>query len=71
MYAVKLERNRKMYGDTNKKHYSEPKPFVCPYCGHNEAQIDSFAQIPTVKRITPGNLICAKCKKAVPAIATT
>jgi len=59
-----------MFGDMNEKHYKKEKePFVCPKCGHNEAKIDSFAAIPCVRRITPGNVICAKCFEPVAAIA--
>ena len=56
------------FNDINKKHFSSPQPFECPFCGHDEACYDSFAQIPSVKRFVPGNLCCAKCGKAVPCI---
>ena len=56
------------FRDINKKHFTEPKPFVCPHCGHNEAQLDSFGSIRGVRRVLAGNVICAKCKKPVEAL---
>ena len=50
----------------NNKKEDKFVPFKCPYCGNNEAKIDSFAQLKGVRRAIPGNLICTKCKEPVP-----
>jgi len=48
----------------------ESKPYTCE-CGHvlkpgDRVQKDKFSQIRGVKRFTPGNALCPKCKRPIP-----
>ena len=37
----------------------------CPNCGHDKFHRDHFVDLRGVSRTTPGNVVCAKCKKPV------
>ena len=40
--------------------------YVCEKCGHDRFRLDKFAQLPGIKRYTPGNAVCAECGEPAP-----